>query len=123
MEKVRMNKIKNGIDLEVVNKVPKNYTIFHMSVKDVENEYLPLVEINKDKDDFSVNYETMKCVKLKSAQNVIDVLNGVWYMHNANLKKLQNYYKKNKNSARDLTKYRTARVLKAIKALEGVEFE
>lgn len=118
-----MNKIKDGIELEVVNKVPKNYTIFHMSAKSVENEFLPLVEINKDKEDFSVNYETMKCIKLKSTQDVIDIMNGAWYIHNANLKKLQNYYKKNKNSTRDLTKYRTARVLKAIEALEGVEFE
>lgn len=123
MEKVRMNNINNGIELEVLNKVPKNYTIFHMSARDVENEYLPLVEINKDKEDFSVNFETMKCVKLNSIQDVKDVMDGAWYIHHASLKKLQNYYNKNKNSTRDLTKYRVARVLKAINALDSIEFE
>ena len=70
-----MEIIKSGTrEFEVVESVPKHYFIWNIGDNMVDG-YLPLCEwLNPDdKEDFSVNVDTLKAVKLPEAQTVLEV--------------------------------------------------
>lgn len=69
-EKVSISDI-DGLKFEIVNEFPKNYIVWDINTT---SEYLPLCEVNKDK---SVNTETLKCIKLQSAEDVQIVLTAI----------------------------------------------
>ena len=69
-EKVSIADI-DGLKFEVVDTFPKDYIVWDINTT---SEYLPLCEVRKDK---SVNVDTLKCIKLESAEDVQCVLNAV----------------------------------------------
>lgn len=120
MEKLRLTDEEN-LEFELVDKFPKGYEVWHINV---DCEYLPLCEINKDKNDFNVNIETLKCVKLESAEKVQDVLKGMMYVRQSTSKGLQRYLKRYSNKPMSAkVAFHVKRITKALEALKGIEIE
>lgn len=117
MELVRITDI-NGLEFEIVDSIPKGYAVWHINTK---SNYLPLCKIDKN---CYVDVDTLKCIKLESAEDVQTVLNGMMYVRNATPKALMTYFKKyNKDGLSAKMEYRLNRVYKALSVLERNEIK
>lgn len=63
----------DGHMFEVVDKIPKNFRVWSIGVIEHYEEYIPLCEWldPKDKDNFSVNTETLKMIKVTADEAAI----------------------------------------------------
>lgn len=111
-----MEKIKSGHnEFEVVESVPKHYFIWNIG-KNMVDGYLPLCEwLNpEDTENFSINVDTLKAVKLPEAQLVLEAVpaaNTPWGM--------ETYIKKYSEAAKGTWEYRMVeRMKKALPILE-----
>ncbi|MBR5171861.1 MAG: hypothetical protein IKW14_00495 [Phascolarctobacterium sp.] len=111
-----METIKNGRhEFEVVESVPKHYFIWNIG-KNMVDGYLPLCEwLNpEDTENFSINVDTLKAVKLPEAQLVLEAVpaaNTPWGM--------ETYIKKYSEAAKGTWEYRMVeRMKKALPILE-----
>lgn len=112
MELVRVTDI-NGLEFEVIDNIPKGYSVWHINTK---SNYLPLCKIDEN---CYVDVDTLKCIKLDSAEDVQTVLNGMMYVRNRTLKALKSYFRRyNKDGLNDKMEYRVSRVYKALSVLE-----
>ena len=112
MELVRIADI-NCLEFEIVDNIPKGYEVWHINTK---NNYLPLCKIDEN---CYVDIDTLKCIKLESAEDVQTVFNGMMYVRNRTPKALMTYFRRfNKDCLSAKMEYRLSRVFKAIMALE-----
>ena len=112
MELVRIVDI-NGLEFEIVDRIPKGYAVWNINTN---SNYLPLCKIDEN---CYVDIDTLKCIKLESAEDVQTVFNGMMYVRNRTPKALMTYFRRyNKDCLSDKMEYRLIRVYKAIMALE-----
>lgn len=112
MELVKIKELK-GMEFEVVESIPKGYVILNINT---DSEYLPLCILDKN---CYVDKSTLKCIKLRSKEDVHDIYNGMCYVRNATPKALMTYFKKyNKDGLSAKMEYRLNRVYKALRALQ-----
>lgn len=112
MELVRITDI-NGLEFEIVDSIPKGYAVWHINTK---SNYLPLCKIDEN---CYVDIDTLKCIKLDSAEDVQTVLNGMMYVRNATPKALKSYFRRyNKDGLNDKMAHRVNRVYRALSVLE-----
>lgn len=115
MELVKIIKLK-GMEFEVVKSIPKGYVVLNTNI---DSEYLPLCVMDKN---CYVDKTTLKCIKLKSKEDVHDIYNGMCYVSNATPKALMTYFRRyNKNGLSEKMEYRLNRVYKALRALQRNE--
>lgn len=115
MELVKIKELK-GMEFEVVESIPKGYVILNTNI---HSEYLPLCIMDKN---CYVDKSTLKCIKLKSKEDVHDIYNGMCYVRNATPKALMTYFKRyNKDGLSAKMEYRLNRVYKALRALQRNE--
>lgn len=115
MELVKIKELK-GMEFEVVESIPKGYVILNTNI---DSEYLPLCILDKN---CYVDKSTLKCIKLRSKEDVHDIYNGMCYVRNATPKALMTYFKKyNKDGLSAKMEYRLNHVYKALRALQRNE--
>lgn len=116
-EKLKIADIE-GLEFEVVDTFPKDYVVWNINTT---SEYLPLCEVSKDN---HVNVDTLKCIKLKSAEDVHNVLRSSSYLKNVTPRKLSNYLKRYADNCMSLaTVLRVKRVTNALEAFKKVGIE
>lgn len=119
-EKVSISDI-DGLKFEVVNEFSKGYIVWDINTT---SEYLPLCEVDKNK---NVNTETLKCIKLESNEDVQTVLTAVRCfkaLKRRTLEALEKYYEEYHHDFRSMNTVRKCcRVGNALEALSKVGIE
>ena len=103
-----------GNEFELVGKIPEGYVIWNIGAN-IEDGYLPLCQIDND---YNVNTETLKAIKLEKAQEVLTIIGWV---KNKNSKGLKTYYKRYIKSKNAYTRRKALMALNVANILIEVE--
>ena len=111
-----MNKIIDGkYTFEIIDHIPETYVIWNVG-KNMIDGYLPLVQLCGE-DGYQVNTKTMKAIKLKDAQTI---LNAIGWGQNT-IKQMETYIKRYKNSKRTVTQKHIERLKSALKVMYSID--
>jgi len=111
-----MNKIIDGkYTFEIIDYIPCDYVIWNVG-RNMVDGYLPLVQLGGE-DGFQVNTKTMKAIKLKDAQTI---LNAIGWGQNT-IKQMETYIKRYKNSKRKMTQQHVEKLKAALKVMYSID--
>lgn len=100
---------------EIIDYIPETYVIWNVG-KNMIDGYLPLVQLGGE-DGCKINTETMKAIKLKNAQIILDAIG--WGQNTT--KQMETYIKRYKNSKRKATQQHVEKLKLALKVMYSID--